>query len=120
MPGDREVVERVAEDEVVLVRVLMQLDELAGVAPVSLDLILLGKAGGLEVRIGDGRVDLGDVDAGPGIGALHVPLEAIGAAAEEQGLEVRRLPAGIYGSGRSSWKTMLLSFARSSSRSFLA
>ena len=37
MPGNREVVEGVAEDQVVLLAVLVALDELAGVAPVGLD-----------------------------------------------------------------------------------
>ena len=37
VPGHREVVERVAEDQVVLLGVLVELDELASVAPVGRD-----------------------------------------------------------------------------------
>ena len=51
VPGDREIVERVAEDQVVLFGILVQLDELAGVAPISLDRRILGKPGGPPVGL---------------------------------------------------------------------
>ena len=86
VPRNREVVEGVAEDEVVFLGVLVQIDELAGVAPVGLDGGIARQPGRHEVGAGDVGVDLGHVDLGAGVGELHVPLEAIGAAAQEQRL----------------------------------
>ena len=94
MPGNREVVECVAEDQVVFLGVLVQVDELPGIAPVGLDGCVVGQPGRLEVGAGDVGVDLGHVDLGAGVGELHVPLEAIGTAAQEQRLHARCSTAG--------------------------
>src|SRR5208337_1283808 len=98
VPGNREIVERVAEDQVVLLGVLVAIDELSRVAPVGLDRrVVAGQAGRLVVGVGDRPIDLGDVDLGAGIGVLHVPLECVGPAAQEQGLERGPLDLGQHG-----------------------
>ena len=61
MPGDGEVVEGVAEDDVELLLVLVPLDELAGVAQVGDDRRVAGEPERLVVGLLDGRVDLGDL-----------------------------------------------------------